>query len=464
MAPIAVQFGGGNIGRGFVAEFLHLSGFEVVFVDVVDKVIDDLNSTKSYRVIEISSEGEDVKTITNYRALNSKTHENDVIEEISKAAVVTCAVGPRILKFIAPLIAKGIDKRTAQVPLAVIACENAINATDTLAGFIKDFYTKDISAQRVTSIHERARFANSAIDRIVPAQGSDQGLDVQIEAFYEWVVEAPPFEPFGHPKIDAVKWVDDLAPFIERKLFTVNTSHTAAAYYGHVRGFTVVHQVLELFELRELIRKAVEETAHLIVNKFGITAEDQNTYIDKIITRISNPYLADMIPRVGREPMRKLSRRERFVAPAAQLAEMGLQCEYLLGCIEMGFRFQNVEGDDESFELAKKLETQNPDEIAEEVCGLEKDHPLHDRVAEVINRVQISMESNGKITSNGNIKRYSMSKKNQENLNSNGRRYSREAIHLPPSRKSTMDGQDFASRYPPSRKSTLDQTDFASKF
>ncbi len=31
MAPKAVHFGGGNIGRGFVAEKLHQSGFEVIY-------------------------------------------------------------------------------------------------------------------------------------------------------------------------------------------------------------------------------------------------------------------------------------------------------------------------------------------------------------------------------------------------------------------------------------------------
>jgi mannitol-1-phosphate/altronate dehydrogenase len=45
--PQAVHFGGGNIGRGFVAEMLHNSGYEVVFVDVMDSIIEALQNTKS---------------------------------------------------------------------------------------------------------------------------------------------------------------------------------------------------------------------------------------------------------------------------------------------------------------------------------------------------------------------------------------------------------------------------------
>ncbi|CCF34050.1 mannitol-1-phosphate 5-dehydrogenase [Colletotrichum higginsianum] len=98
----AVHFGAGNIGRGFVACFLHNSGYEVVFADVADSLIDKLNETPSYRVIEVGAEGTNENTITNYRAINSRTHEADLVEEIATADVVTCSVGPNILKFIAP--------------------------------------------------------------------------------------------------------------------------------------------------------------------------------------------------------------------------------------------------------------------------------------------------------------------------------------------------------------------------
>ncbi|KAK4907861.1 hypothetical protein LTR66_017607, partial [Elasticomyces elasticus] len=177
----AIHFGGGNIGRGFVAEFLHKSGYEVVFVDVMDSIIESLQKNKSYTVTEIGEDGDKTFTIDNYRAINSKHEEAKVIEEISTADTVTCAVGPNILKFIAPVIAKGINDRKKSTPLAVIACENAIGATDTLRGFIE----KSLSDEAKKDIKSRARFANSAIDRIVPLQDPNAGLNVKIEKFYE---------------------------------------------------------------------------------------------------------------------------------------------------------------------------------------------------------------------------------------------------------------------------------------
>ena len=54
----------------------------------MDSIIEKLQSTKSYTVTEIGGEGEKVNTITNYRAINSKTHEADVIKEIASADLV----------------------------------------------------------------------------------------------------------------------------------------------------------------------------------------------------------------------------------------------------------------------------------------------------------------------------------------------------------------------------------------
>src|SRR4051812_3181659 len=122
MAKTAVHFGAGNIGRGFVAQFLHESGYEVVFADVSDELIGALQARDSYEVIEVG-EGAQTKTVDNYRAINSKSHEADVIAEIAKADIVTTAVGARILQFVAPVIAAGLAARTNPAPLVVIACE-----------------------------------------------------------------------------------------------------------------------------------------------------------------------------------------------------------------------------------------------------------------------------------------------------------------------------------------------------
>ena len=66
-----VHFGAGNIGRGFVGLILHRAGYEVVFADVADALIDALQATPSYLVKEVGLESSD-ETVDNYRAINSR--------------------------------------------------------------------------------------------------------------------------------------------------------------------------------------------------------------------------------------------------------------------------------------------------------------------------------------------------------------------------------------------------------
>jgi len=95
-------------------------------------VIDALAAAPSYQVHEAGANAA-TRAVNNYRALNSRSNEQAVIDEIAEAEVVTTAVGANILRFGAPGIATGIDTRPAGMPpLTVMACENALNATDQL--------------------------------------------------------------------------------------------------------------------------------------------------------------------------------------------------------------------------------------------------------------------------------------------------------------------------------------------
>jgi mannitol-1-phosphate 5-dehydrogenase len=366
----AVHFGAGNIGRGFVAQFLHASGYEVIFADVDDDIIAELQSADSYHVHEVG-EGAQSSVVDNFRALNSRTHEADVVAVIAAADVVTTAVGARILQFIAPVIARGLDARPHHAPkLTIIACENALGGSDILAEHV-----------RKHAPGHNAVFANCAIDRIVPEQ--EGGLDVTIESFFEWVVDRAPFhgEP---PEIYGITWVDDLAPYIERKLFTVNTAHAAAAYHGIDRGWVSIREALATPELQAEVRAALAETKSLLVAKHEFDADEQQAYIEKTLIRLSNPHLPDTCERVGRNPMRKLSRNERFIGPAAELAERGMPAWDLLNAVGAALRF-DVPGDEESLQLQELLSSGLPaNELAVAITGVEPEHPLSPHLVEVI--------------------------------------------------------------------------------
>lgn len=363
----AVHFGAGNIGRGFVGLVLHNAGYEVVFVDVNAQLIDALAASTSYRVREVGARAS-TSTVDNYRAINSATHQADAIAEIATADVVTTAVGANILRFVAPLIATALERRDAsRAPLAVMACENAINATDALRASVVDSIEDP-------ALLARGIFANTAVDRIVPGQSETSGLDVTVEAFFEWAVEAGPFGDHV-PAIPEAHFVDDLAPYIERKLFTVNTGHATTAYYGYLAGAGSIAQAIGMPKVRSEVEAVLAETKALLVAKHDFTPDVQQAYIETNLARFANEELTDTVERVGRQPLRKLSRHERFVGPAAELAERGLDSTALVRAIGAGLRF-HVPDDPQAVELQALLSTTSAHGFVLQVMGLEPSHPL----------------------------------------------------------------------------------------
>lgn len=376
----AVHFGAGNIGRGFVGVILNEAGYELVFSDVAAPLIDALNTEESYTVHEVGADPKDI-TITNFRGINSAENPDALAEEIATADVVTTAVGPTVLKSVAVNIAQGLQKRAelgTPGKVAVMACENAINATDGLAEEVRKHYA---------AADEQAIFANTAVDRIVPNQAPGQGLDVTVENYYEWAVETGPFGD-DVPAINGATWVEDLAPYITRKLFTVNTGHATLAYFGAQAGISKISDALANDEIRAKVEATLAETKDLIVRRFGFEPEVQQTYIEKILSRFANKDLPDTTDRVGRSPLRKISRNERFIGPAADLAELGRPTDALLATVAALLEFDVAE-DPEAVSLQQTLAElkageSDLDTVTAQLTGLDAEHPLYVGVRTVI--------------------------------------------------------------------------------
>ncbi len=365
----AVHFGAGNIGRGFIGLLLHQAGHDLVFIDVNAPLIAALNAADSYRVIEIGPGGGET-TVTGFSAIDSAADRDAAVAAVATADIVTTAVGPTVLRFIAPLIADGLRARTAEAPLVIMACENALQATDALRAEIDAALGDDQEAL------SRAIFANTAVDRIVPTADPADGLDVRVEPFCEWAIESGPFAG-ASPSIPGAHFVDELAPYIERKLFTVNTGHASTAYVGRLAGAATIHEAIGMPAVRDAVEAALRETSALLVARHGFDPVVQDTYRETALGRFANDALADPVERVGRQPLRKLSRHERLIEPAADLAERGEHPTALVEVIGAALRFVDVADDPESVELGEKLASLTPEAFVADVTGVEPGHPLH---------------------------------------------------------------------------------------
>lgn len=371
---LALHFGAGNIGRGFIGQLLHKSNYKICFVDVNQTIIDDINKLKKY-YIEIVGDTPERIEITDIEAVNS-SDEKTVIEKIVQADIITTALGANVLKCIASVIAKGINKRIAvnDKPLNIIACENMINGSSKL----KELVYKHLEPEMINRLNGKIGFPNAAVDRIVPLQHNTEKLLVKTEKFFEWDVEVN--SVVGEkPDITGVTYADNLQAYIERKLFAVNAIHASIAYLGYVNGKKTIYEATQDKNIMQTVQSVAEETGKLLVSKYGFDLAKHKSYVNMIINRFSSPYISDEITRVARNPIRKISPDERLVSPAVQLEQKGFSAKNLAEVIAAALHFQN-EKDAEAVELQNFIAQNGVEKAVEKYCGLNKNDKLAKKI------------------------------------------------------------------------------------
>lgn len=348
----AVMFGAGNIGRGFIGGLLAQSGYQIVFADVNQAMLDALNETKGYTIYICDNQCSE-QVVEHVSGIHSA--DPALVDAVAQSELVTTAVGLTILPRIAPSIAQAIVKREKDgvtTPLNIIACENAIRASSQL----KEAVYQNLTTEQQAYADKTVGFPDCAVDRIVPPVTRERMVDVSVESFYEWSVEQSGF--CGDiPKVEGMHLVDDLMAYVERKLFTLNTGHAITAYLGYLKGYSTVLESFQDPKIESFVRDTMAESGKGLIQKHGFDPKAHADYINKIAARFQNSFLVDLVDRVGRSPVRKLAPSDRLVSPLMTAKGFGLPYNHLVVGIAGALSYNNPE-DPESVEVQEKLKTE----------------------------------------------------------------------------------------------------------
>lgn len=365
----AVIFGAGNIGRGFLAQLVHESGMEIIFVDVVPHVLALLAENSTYQ-IHIVGDVPDNYTISNYRVINGSDRDA-VADSIISTSIVFTAVGAAALPHIAPTLAAGIKLRSRQseVPLNIIICENLVNVGEKLRDLVAEYLSDD-------QLNECVGFVPAVVSRMAPLQTPEEAksLDIRVEAYHRLPIDARAV--VGElPDIVGVQVANDFAFQVARKLYIHNCGHAVLGYLGWRAGIEFGWQALEDEEISEILSEAWAESGEALLKKFGANQVEHERHIADLRHRFANRGLGDTCFRLARDPIRKIAPGDRLVGAARLCEEMNIQPKAIAKAIASAYRFAAPE-DPFALQLRTSVTQIGIDMAIEQYSGISVTEPL----------------------------------------------------------------------------------------
>ena len=148
-------------------------------------------------------------------------------------------------------------------------------------------------------------------------------------------VRLPSFPGFARA-IGVFAEKDDLLPFEEAKLFGHNAIHALLGYLAERRGLAAMSDIRRHPDLLDLGRRAfLEESGAALVAKHAgcgdplFTPAGWRAYAEDLLTRMTNPWLADRVERIIRDPRRKLAWGDRLFGTMRVALAQGVEARIL---------------------------------------------------------------------------------------------------------------------------------------
>ena len=362
----AVMYGAGNIGRGFIGKVFSEAGFHVIFVDVAAPVVDRLNADQAYPVRLVSNNGISEVMVTNVSAVNG-FDTNAVAAAIANADIMATAVGVNVLPRIIPNLAAGINMRAASArPLDIIICENLIDADKYLRGLLEEA----VSDSARSYLDSRIGLVEASIGRMVPVMTDEMRGDNPLRVWVEPYEELPVDKDAFKGEIPPIRTLVPFSPFgfyIRRKLFVHNMGHALCAYLGWMKGYSLISEAAADPEILDMAKAAMLDVSAALHRGYGIPKDEIDANVYDLLHRFGNRELRDSIPRVGKDPIRKLKINDRLTGAALYCIEQSIDPAHIITAIAAAFRFDNPD-DEGAMEIQNHIKEHGIESAVSRYC------------------------------------------------------------------------------------------------
>jgi mannitol-1-phosphate 5-dehydrogenase len=372
----AVQFGAGNIGRGFMGQLFQEAGYRTAFVDTNAELVDLISRRSRYtlKLLDAYSGSEIDLVISGVEGVHFGDTDG-VARRLAAAEAAGTAVGVKNLASIAPLLASGIrERRKANPkPLDIYLCENVVDASQQL----REATLGLLDAELRDWADRNIGFVGTSVARMVPPPsdrfGRGDPLLVAADSYHVLPFDAKAARAAPLP-VEGVHGTADFRAEMERKLYTHNLGHAALAYLGHLRGCTYVHEPFADELSSRLFDGALDETSRaLLARHAGALDPEEHAQIRRDVRiRFGNPLLGDTVRRVARDPLRKLGAQDRLVGSIRLCLSQGVFPENVCRVCAAALRYDATD-DPDAVRLQALIADKGVEEALRLVSGIDPD-------------------------------------------------------------------------------------------
>lgn len=379
MGHRALVLGAGKIARGFIGHLLHLAGWQVTFIEVNRRLVDLLNTRRSYRVHVLGNPARSSRI----DGVSASTPDRVAEDPATAVAdLVFVSVGGANLADAGATIASVLKARMQAgnlSPLNIIVCENWYHAAETLrASILEALESQGIDSPPPFGVAE-STIMRSCIEP-TEEQRSEDPLAVQAQDFWTMELDEDALvTPF--PPIEGMQPTSNFSHALQRKLFTYNMLNATISYTGWLIGHSHLDQAANDPRLQPLIAGAIEETTAAQVAAFGFDIADQREYAHRALRKFQDHAIVDPLTRQIRDPIRKLGRKDRLVGAALLCLDHNVDPRCIAVGIAAALRCRNPL-DPAAEQLAKLVIRHGERGALARLSCLPPEHPLQDLVQE----------------------------------------------------------------------------------
>jgi mannitol-1-phosphate 5-dehydrogenase len=372
----AIVYGAGSIGRGLIGYLFSKSGYEVVFIDVNDEIINETNKLGRYPIKIVTNDDAWEVTVENVRGVSASNAEL-VAYEIANADIIATSVGIHILSLITKPIAMGLQKRWSAgnfTPLNIIVCENMIKANEYLSQLIR----KELSEADAKIFDRTTGLIETCIGRNVPVmtQEMQEGNPLRIiaEEYCMLPVDRDSFK--GEiPNIFNMVPFSNFGYYIHRKLFMHNMAHATSSYLGFIYGKEFLWQAFENPIIKLITLRSLIESSSALSFEHHVPLMSLVDYSQDLIYRFENRPLGVTIERIGMDPERKLSEGDRLIGSANLCMKHGIKPIYISMGIAAAFMF-SYPNDPSAAKVLQIVSNEGIETAVFKLCNLNADNQI----------------------------------------------------------------------------------------